>query len=341
MKDQDKISRSNFVDFIKGYAILLVVLGHSIQYGNGTDYVLGGLFFDNIIFKIIYSFHMPLFMLISGYLFYFSLTKKNIIELIIARFKSLIVPIISWGVIINLILLYYNRNFDIYQFYSIWFLWAILFNSLLIIVINKFFKDNIMIYIFILIIMFIIPDNFNLGLYKYMYPYFLLGYLFNKTLITKKIDINKVIIFSFILYVPLMFFWNKLSYIYVSGINVFGELSIGNQVLIDIYRWVVGGIGSILFIALLKKIYNKNMFGERISKFFEKAGKNSLGIYIISSYIFIYFFPKYIYSIKIDNIIINAIYILLITIAMLTSSYFITLLISKVKILNILLLGNR
>lgn len=69
-------TRSNYLDILKGYAIILVVFGHCIQYGSGLQAMSNGLYFDNKVFQMIYSFHMPLLMLISGYLFYN--TTKNI-----------------------------------------------------------------------------------------------------------------------------------------------------------------------------------------------------------------------------------------------------------------------
>jgi len=53
--------RDNRLDVMKGILILLVVLGHVIQ-RNIVNYE------DNFIFRIIYSFHMPMFMFISGYI---------------------------------------------------------------------------------------------------------------------------------------------------------------------------------------------------------------------------------------------------------------------------------
>ena len=68
----------NFLNFLKGLAIFLMIWGHCIQIciPQGMDY------FENTVFKIIYSFHMPLFMLISGYLFYYSSQKRNLSELL-------------------------------------------------------------------------------------------------------------------------------------------------------------------------------------------------------------------------------------------------------------------
>jgi len=54
--------RNHFVDSLKGFAIVLVVLGHSIQFGTYDGVTTKG-----VVFSFIYSFHMPLFMFLSGY----------------------------------------------------------------------------------------------------------------------------------------------------------------------------------------------------------------------------------------------------------------------------------
>ena len=61
--------REAFLDILKCFAIFLVLYGHSIQY-------LTPQHFENcILFKFIYSFHMPLFAMISGY---FSFPSMNL-----------------------------------------------------------------------------------------------------------------------------------------------------------------------------------------------------------------------------------------------------------------------
>lgn len=51
-----------WADSLKGWLILLVVLGHAIQNTLGADCD------NNHLWNMIYSFHMPAFMAISGYL---------------------------------------------------------------------------------------------------------------------------------------------------------------------------------------------------------------------------------------------------------------------------------
>ena len=70
--------RNDSIDFLKGIAIFLVVLAHC--------WIL-----DREIFFFIYSFHMPLFFCISGYLFS---TRKKFKDFFISKVKTLIVPYI-------------------------------------------------------------------------------------------------------------------------------------------------------------------------------------------------------------------------------------------------------
>jgi fucose 4-O-acetylase-like acetyltransferase len=75
--------RNQLADALKGAAILLVVLGHAIQ----THVVH---FQTNLVFCIIYSFHMPLFIAVSGWLAVpdrFTLLKHT---------RRLILPMFVW-----------------------------------------------------------------------------------------------------------------------------------------------------------------------------------------------------------------------------------------------------
>ena len=53
--------RSTLLDALKGICVISVLLGHSIQRGLVNNYI------DLFIFRIIYSFHLPLFFILAGY----------------------------------------------------------------------------------------------------------------------------------------------------------------------------------------------------------------------------------------------------------------------------------
>lgn len=72
--------RLYYLDALKGILIILVILGHSIQY-KMMDYQ------HDVLFRVIYSFHMPLFFLISGFLTYKGrydafMVKKRFVQLL-------------------------------------------------------------------------------------------------------------------------------------------------------------------------------------------------------------------------------------------------------------------
>ena len=56
-----------WADALKGLLIVLVVLGHSIQ---ASKIQLGESFINDYLWNLIYSFHMPAFIAISGFVAY-------------------------------------------------------------------------------------------------------------------------------------------------------------------------------------------------------------------------------------------------------------------------------
>ena len=84
-----------FLDYAKAIGIFLVVLGHAICFLPKTN--LG-----NSIFNIIYSFHMPLFFIISGIVIAITTKKTNNIDLKYKYFNlfyRLMIPYFLWSIL--------------------------------------------------------------------------------------------------------------------------------------------------------------------------------------------------------------------------------------------------
>lgn len=80
-----------YLDNLRAILIMLVVLGHCVQWdGCYSDYN------HNLLFRFIYSFHMPLFFAISGYLTY---KGKYDDKLMGKRALQLLLPFIVWAFI--------------------------------------------------------------------------------------------------------------------------------------------------------------------------------------------------------------------------------------------------
>lgn len=69
MKVANMKSRNIYFDVLKGITIILVAYGHVLQTFNSNWEI-------SIIGRTIYAFHMPLFMLVSGYFFYPSVQNR-------------------------------------------------------------------------------------------------------------------------------------------------------------------------------------------------------------------------------------------------------------------------
>ena len=98
------MQRLHYIDSIKGLAIFLVVMGHVLAW-LFADYNVA-LEADKPMFlwKVIYAFHMPLFIFVSGFLFGFSKfdTLKGYVVKMYKKTKMLLVPYLVCGVLVYL-----------------------------------------------------------------------------------------------------------------------------------------------------------------------------------------------------------------------------------------------
>lgn len=121
------------LDNIKGFLILLVVLGHCIQFTtDGFDHVA--------LFRFIYSFHMPLFMWVSGFVNYRE--NNGGVGILKRRAIQLALPFLSWTLLNALIA--QNPHYIIDAFFdptvSVWFVWDLFLIICFSTIINDFSK---------------------------------------------------------------------------------------------------------------------------------------------------------------------------------------------------------
>ena len=90
----------DYIDSLKGIAIILVVVGHCIawNYSDFNTTILESKPSDMFWWHLIYSFHMPLFFWISGFL----LPRKTInLDVLWRRTYTLLIPFICAGIIMD------------------------------------------------------------------------------------------------------------------------------------------------------------------------------------------------------------------------------------------------
>lgn len=282
-----------FINVVKGLAIFLMLYGHCIQYCSMGTFD----FYDNAVFKFIYSFHMPLFMLVSGYLFYFSFEKRDLKELIAHRAKPLIWTIIAGGILIwlmttalfNITRGNYSAVFGgewLPSLNGLWFLWSVLSASIGVAIICKKVKP-IWLQILLLClwggIVLLFPNaSYNL----YLYPYYVIGFFFAKY----KDQISKWVLAikyaSLPIFPIMLLFFEKKHYIYFSEY----EDSILEVIGVNIFRWTIGLVGSVFVLTIVELIFcflykggeEASAKAEKSLSLLGEVGENSLQIYVIS-----------------------------------------------------------
>lgn len=278
--------RNKYVDMLRGLAILMVVLGHTMT--GAVENVE-----KSIGFNIIWSVQIPLFILISGYVTKYSQkidTKIKLWNYIKKRTISYLVPWVSWTVLIRGILLgqktWLNIKWILWHMDSgYWFLFtlwtiAIIFGiaqylSLKFQHANNDTTKTVCICTFLTIIgsgcLLLVGILFGISflgikLTLYYIPFYLLGYIFGKIQPTifnenKYNVIQAIIAISLISYFVLIFNYNM----YYSSDDFWG-----------IMRKIIASIAGCITVVGVSETMLK-----KYETFFVWFGKHSLEIYLI------------------------------------------------------------
>lgn len=255
-------NRLLYLDSLRGFAILLVVVGHLIQF-NYNDGLL------NPVFNIIYSFHMPLFFFLSG-------CSRNVYENtkgigvtsirylgkeIWSKFTSLIIPSVAWTFLVPL---FFQNEID-FHFDAVsgyWFL-NILFAINVLWGVISFFYNRLKAKWFVIASVILgILLCFILDVYRIPLTYFCafaLGYFWQHYSLSEKAPAFVV----FTLCIIFLLFVGRYQY---------GDSLAGNPSRV----WLLLPLSCIASI-VLHWMFHKNSFNH---KFLVELGQYSLGIYL-------------------------------------------------------------
>ena len=265
--------RIQWIDNSKLIGIWLVILGHTNILKEYQSYI--------------YSFHIPLFFFISGYVYqpkysYLKEQRKNIVQLIWPYFTLyLIIWILnliiftfgyffvtgkwnqsfSTGIIKPFLGLFYGVGYDTETSFMacipLWFLLGLFFNRTFLNTIHLFSKNTGILILSSLIMLFLSQflKFHNIDLYwsidsaMIAFPFFIFGHLSNKLkLLVLK---NKIIIFALVgLIFLLLSFTSQLN-----GATDINANRIGNNVILFLFNGVIGSIGIIYLSLIFEKPY--------------------------------------------------------------------------------------
>lgn len=173
-----------FWDITKSFAIFLVVWGHCLQNMTTT----GNYFSTSLTCEVIISFHMALFMLVSGYFAYSSLSKP-FGDVMKKRAVQLLLPSVTWFLIIrSMSLMASGQLFSMYglkelitgSLTSLWFLKALFVCYLIVMIGASLYRKSIYLLPIYIIGVYAIGEQLNYSSTISMLPFFLGGLILRK-----------------------------------------------------------------------------------------------------------------------------------------------------------------
>ena len=279
------------IDYIKGIAILLVFIGHA-----ATPSFLQRPYSYELIVQFIYSFHMPLFFIVSGFLSHKIINMDlttDYLTFIKNKFYRLGVPFLTFSFITNFIIISLKQLFNqpvssstllemiktIFLYPengvmgSLWFLYTLLLINIISPFIIKF-SLKITISLSLLLNIFIPKYIYFLSISRvsFFLVYFLLGIYFRKYYQDNK---NSILKFTH----PLK---REIILIISIACIIFYSYMIANQLFIakyilNILSFLCGLCGMIIAIMAIEKIKNS-----KICNLLSLLGNYSMDIYLLS-----------------------------------------------------------
>lgn len=218
-------SRIQYIDALKGFAILLVVMGHVLANCH-MDYnssLMGGQ--SMLLWKVIYSFHMPLFMFCSGLVFKFdSPSLSYFCKVLKKRFVSLMFPYFCMGTVSFLFRDVFSEYWYLYVLFVFYFV-SLVFQCCL----SRFKWNNGIVGSVVLLLFafavqmfciryknFAVKPFFDLSHFS-LYFWFCLGYVFKKHKMARFCHENIFSVFALIFFLFFFLKFHNVSLIHIPG----------------------------------------------------------------------------------------------------------------------------
>lgn len=270
-----------WADSLKGILILLVVLGHSIQYTTGDAC------YTNHLWNVIYSFHMPAFMAVSGFLAYRVGGAVSIGRTIWRRFQQLMIPYLAWTFLLMLI----SGNLNVkratelllYPDKGLWFLWTLFFISAIFILCGwlaekiKVKQEWMVSVVGLLLAACMVAFKTSLLAIQYIAYYFIfyaLAYYFHKYYDKLAVVRNLGLVVLIVIWGALAWFWNMQE-----APTFLARMPIPATIVNYLYRFVTALIAIYVLLVGMPKVIDSP---KAWNKPFVNLGTISLGIYSVN-----------------------------------------------------------
>ncbi len=288
-------NRDKYLDDLKFIAAMLVIVGHSIQYSEVLNINKGFEF----IYLVIYSFHMPLFALISGFLLYKSIEGKGAKYALKGK-CVLLIPIIIYSIPVFFTRGVYAPNdgllLNIRHFMGfvmignglIWFLTVIFICSVLLIIISRVKYSDILIILSTVSSIVWFRDYF-IALISFIYVFCSIGFMCAKYGLREKTN-KSFLAGCSIVYIGLLLFYKREYLIYNGEWGIIGVDLPLKALAVDLFRVVIGFAGCMTLFGIVNMSRAEK---SDIKTLIVLISRNTLGMYCISNLVYEYATPYF------------------------------------------------
>lgn len=289
-------SRDISLDFVKGILIWLVVLGHSIQ---NIIYHDSEMFWTDPVFQVIYIFHMPLFIGLSGYFFDpIKVRAQPLGGFVLQRGSQILLPMLTWvilgtGAWVAVKILAGNANpvaftkfFLSSLFSSYWFLWCVFLSCFAMALIVKSRFNQLVSIVFLSVILLLAPVEdlpligYSAFMFAFMFPFFAAGMLLRNFCSERLRSASPFIMaLSAVIFILSYLLWRPEAYAYVNHMNI-----IEYPAMVPL-TFLGGAAGSLLVVACLRRFY-LIVEDSRFAAWFVRLGRITLPLYLAQDFVF-------------------------------------------------------
>ena len=260
--------RIDYLDLTKTIAIYLVILGHCI-FRLDRDLSTGG-----GIYEFIYSFHMPLFMMVSG-LFVSSSLKLDLKTLVTKKLKQLVIPAVTCTVI-SCLYFYIVRDSYNYRDEIIgnsWFLKTLFVYYVIFWLVKRIHLPDYVLCLLSCALLFLIPHSYSLQV-NWLFPFFWMGFFYKKHHDAIESKLKYWSVLALIVFITLYYCRSRMGFTNYIRIDYATMWTYYDRIIMN---YIIAASGSLSVISLC------HIFVRYCPKSVIRIGQFTLGIYTLQT----------------------------------------------------------
>ena len=291
---------------------------------------------------------MPLFACVSGCFLEEFVQKRTFAQGLLRKIETLLLPCLVWAMGFYAIYIIRYHQLNSLSFFlkndilgANWFLWAIFYSSVIILLISRFDKNIWATGSLLILVNVLVPDYLNTTGYKVLFPFVMIGMLIKRYhMVDRFLQLKNIIQWTLIIALMMLYLLQHpwITSKYPWEVYIHSDLHL---LYLLAERWVIHLTGVAASLLLMIKVSSllDRILDERKNPILQ-LGRCSLGIYLFQSFFYANFTRKL--SIHTGwNSYAQCAYTFFLSIFLTMLCFLCVKIVERIPILSLLLLGKR